>query len=268
MMEPSLGRRVALTSVLLLGALFFSALGFFLGTSTQGPALTQAQGLWIDGAGLPPEQRGMPSFASIAERMRPTVVHILATGASEGSGVVISKDGYILTNQHVISGAQAVTVALADGTKLEARVVGSDETDDLALLLVDAGRDLQAAPLGDSEGLRVGDWVMAIGSPLGFEQSVTVGVISGTGRTLPSSRFTDFIQTDASIYPGSSGGPLFDLAGEVVGINTAVIPDTNLGFAVPIDSAKDILPQLLEGRGQNGQAEVGSLPSEWRLQLV
>lgn len=263
-MEPSLARRAALISVLLFGALFFSALGFFLGNSTQEPALTRAQGLWTDGAGLLPEQRDIPSFASIAERMQPTVVHILVTGVSEGSGVIISKDGYILTNQHVVSGAQEVTVTLFDGTKLKARVVGSDERYDLALLLVDAGRDLQPAPLGDSDGLRPGDWVMAMGNPLGFENSVTVGVISGKSRALPSSRFADFIQTDAAIYPGNSGGPLVDLAGEVIGINTAVIPDTNLGFAVPIDSAKEILPQLLEGRGQTIQTKVGS-PSAERM---
>lgn len=273
-MEPSLARRAVLVSVLMLGALFFSALGFFLGTVHREPTPTQAQGLWTDGAGLLPEQRSIPSFASVAERMGPTVVYILVTGGapvdgaspdgepvippeeqqvSEGSGVIISKDGYILTNQHVVFGAQDVSVTLSDGTRLTARVVGSDGRNDLALLLVDAGRDLQAAPLGDSEGLRPGDWVMAMGNPLGFEHSVTVGVISGKGRTLPSSRFSDFIQTDAAIYPGNSGGPLFDLAGEVVGINTAVIPDTNLGFAVPIDSAKETLPQLLErGRVERG----------------
>ena len=275
-MEPSVARRALLVSVLLLGALFFSALGFFLGTSTPEPALTQAQGLWTDGDGQFPERQVTPDFASIAERMGPTVVHILVSGTapadgpspaeepaippgfqrvSEGSGVIISKDGYILTNQHVISGAQDVTVALSDGTKLKARVVGSDGRVDLALLLVDAGHDLRPAPLGDSDGLRPGDWVMAMGNPLGFEHSVTVGVISGKGRVLPSSRFTDFIQTDAAIYPGDSGGPLFDLAGDVIGINTAVIPDTSLGFAVPIDTAKEMLPQLLE----KGKAERGYL---------
>ena len=194
--------------------------------------------------------------------MGPTVVHVLVTGVSEASGVIISKDGYILTNQHVVVGAQDVTVSLFDGTKLSARVVGSDERVDLALLLVDAGRDLQPASLGDSDGLRAGDWVMAMGNPLGFEHSVTVGVISGKGRVLPSSRFADFIQTDAAIYPGNSGGPLVDLAGEVIGINTAVIPDTNLGFAVPINSAKEILRNCWRA-GETPQSKAGSLRSTW-----
>jgi len=165
---------------------------------------------------------------------------------AEGSGVVISKDGYILTNRHVIDQADSVTVTFTNGDEYTARVVGADARDDLALIKIEPKQPLTVAPLGDSEAVRPGDWVMAMGNPLGFEYSVTVGVVSGKGRSLPSNTFGDFIQTDAAIYPGNSGGPLFDLAGEVVGINTAVIPDTNLGFAVPINSAKEILPQLLE----------------------
>jgi serine protease Do len=109
--------------------------------------------------------------------------------------------------------------------------------------------------LGDSDAMELGDWVMAMGNPLGFEYSATVGIVSGKGRQLPSSNFRDFIQTDAAIYPGNSGGPLYNLAGEVIGINTAVIPDTNLGFAIPINTVKDILPQLLE----NGRVTRGYL---------
>ena len=165
---------------------------------------------------------------------------------AEGSGVVISKDGYILTNRHVIDQADSVTVTFTNGDEYTARVVGADARDDLALIKIEPKQPLTVAPLGDSEAVRPGDWVMAMGNPLGFEYSVTVGVVSGKGRSLPENNFGDFIQTDAAIYPGNSGGPLFDLAGEVVGINTAVIPDTNLGFAVPINSAKEILPQLLE----------------------
>ena len=164
---------------------------------------------------------------------------------SEGSGVVISKDGYILTNQHVVEGAQSVTVFFqADEEAFDAKVVGSDSRDDLALLKIEPKADLRVAPLGDSDKMKVGDWVLAMGNPLGFEYSATVGVVSGVSRRLPSSNFGDFLQTDAAIYPGNSGGPLFNLAGEVIAINTAVIPDTNLGFAVPINTAKEILPQL------------------------
>jgi serine protease Do len=167
--------------------------------------------------------------------------------------VIITSDGYILTNRHVIDQAEKVTVDLSNGESYDAKVIGSDVRDDLALIKIEPKAKLPVAPLGDSDAARVGDWVMALGNPLGFEYSVTVGVLSGKGRSLPSSTFSDFLQTDAAIYPGNSGGPLFDLAGEVVGINSDVIPDTNLGFAVPINAAKEILPQLLEkGRVTRG----------------
>lgn len=268
-------RRANLVAVLIAGAIFFSALGFFVATGVDRPSGSQAADLWQDGTGLADELQAVPSFAPIAEKMRPTVVHIFVTGkesssslvppdegdglpeshpelppefeqTSEGSGVIISADGYILTNRHVIDGADVIDVTLFDGRSFEAAVVGSDARDDLALLKVEPDVDLPVAPLGDSDKIRAGEWVMALGNPLGFEYSVTVGVVSGKGRSLPSSNFGDFIQTDAAIYPGNSGGPLFDLAGEVIGINTAVIPDTNLGFAVPINTAKEILPALLE----------------------
>lgn len=263
------GRRTNIIVVFIAGAIFFMALGFFLATGIDQPPGTRAEQLWTDGTngGAP---TGGPDFAPVAEKMRPTVVHILVTGRStdtstsdtfpqdhpqippdfeqqsEGSGVIISSDGYILTNRHVVDGADKVVVTLTDSERYDATVVGSDARDDLALLKVEPEGTLLVAPLGDSDTMRIGDWVMAMGNPLGFEYSVTVGVVSGKGRELPSSNFGDFIQTDAAIYPGNSGGPLFNLAGEVIGINTAVIPDTNLGFAVPINTAKEILPQLLE----------------------
>ncbi len=263
------GRRTNIVVIFIAGALFFTALGFFLASGIGGPPGTRAGQLWTEGNGTT-EPAGGPNFAPVAERMRPTVVHILVTGKeaetptsetlpqdhpqvpddfqrqSEGSGFIISRDGYILTNRHVVEGAEKVVVTHSDGHRYDARVVGSDGRDDLALLKVEPDEDLPVAPLGDSDAMRIGDWVMAMGNPLGFEYSVTVGVVSGKGRELPSSNFGDFIQTDAAIYPGNSGGPLFNLAGEVIGVNTAVIPDTNLGFAVPINTAKEILPQLLE----------------------
>jgi serine protease Do len=165
---------------------------------------------------------------------------------SEGSGVIIASDGYILTNRHVIENAETVTVDLSDGESYDAKVIGSDGRDDLALIKIEPKKPLPVAPLGDSDAIRPGDWVIALGNPYGLEWSVTVGVVSAKGRALPNSTFRDYIQTDAAIYPGNSGGPLFDLAGEVIGINRSVIPDTNLGFAVPINTAKDILPQLQE----------------------
>lgn len=282
-MGSFLRRRGSLAVIAIAGALFFGALGFFLATGIDRPTSSRAENLWTEGTGLTPEMRNIPSFAPIAERMGPTVVFILvklkpgteqSTGTdipgtttttdssdlpqghpdipsdyqqtAEGSGVVITKDGYILTNRHVIDQAESVSVTLTNGDDYTARVVGADARDDLALIKIDPKQPLTVAPLGDSAAVKPGDWVMAMGNPLGFEYSLTVGVISGKGRSLPQTNFGDFIQTDAAIYPGNSGGPLFDLAGEVIGINTAVIPDTNLGFAVPIDSAKEILPQLLE----------------------
>lgn len=166
---------------------------------------------------------------------------------SEGSGVVIRKDGYILTNHHVIEGAETIKIYFqAESKAFDAKVVGSDTRDDLALIKIQPAADLPAAVLGDSDKMKVGDWVLAMGNPLGFDYSATVGVVSGVARRLTSSNFGDFLQTDAAIYPGNSGGPLLNLAGEVIAINTAVISNTNLGFAVPINTAKDILPQLLE----------------------
>jgi S1-C subfamily serine protease len=168
---------------------------------------------------------------------------------AEGSGFIISDEGYILTNNHVIEGGGPITVEHVDGHSYTAEVVGTDSRDDIALLKVEPQEDFSVAVLGDSDKMEPGDWVMAMGNPLGFDYSATVGVVSGKGRQLPSSNFRDFIQTDAAIYPGNSGGPLVNLAGEVIGINTAVIPDTNLGFAVPINTVKEILPQLLESGG-------------------
>lgn len=288
------GRRANLVAILIAAAIFFTALGFFVATGVDRPSRSNAADLWQDGDGLTEELQAVPSFAPIAEKMRPTVVHIFVTGkesasavtppdgsdgtlpdnhpvippefeqTSEGSGVIISADGYILTNRHVIDGADKIEVTLFDGRSFEGKVIGSDGRDDLALVKVESDTDLPVAPLGDSDKARAGEWVMALGNPLGFEYSVTVGVVSGVGRALPSTNFANFIQTDAAIYPGNSGGPLFNLAGEVIGINTAVIPDTNLGFAVPINTAKEILPQLLEkGRVVRGYLGVTIQPVEF-----
>jgi serine protease Do len=164
-----------------------------------------------------------------------------------GSGVLISKEGYILTNHHVVEGATGIEVRLSDQQSYSARLVGSDPETDLALLKIAAPGDLPVAPLGDSDALRVGDWVLAIGNPYGYDHSVTVGVVSGKGRKNISRHreFDDFIQTDAAINFGNSGGPLLNAKGEVVGINTAIVsPGLGIGFAVPINLAKLVVPQL------------------------
>ena len=168
---------------------------------------------------------------------------------SLGTGFVISPDGYILTNNHVIEDVDKIEVHFADGAKLDAKVVGRDPRTDVALIHVESPKPLPALALGDSEKVRPGDWVVAIGNPFGLEHTVTAGIVSARHREINADpdarRFDDFIQTDAAINPGNSGGPLINLSGEVIGINTAINPRANtIGFAVPINIAKDVLPQL------------------------
>lgn len=166
-----------------------------------------------------------------------------------GSGIILSPDGYILTNHHVVEQASEVEVQLMDDRILPAKIVGRDARTDLALLKVEAN-GLPVLPLGDSDALEVGELVLAIGSPFGLEYSVSLGIVSRKGRALGSvGAFTDFIQTDASVNPGNSGGPLLNMRGEVIGINTAVIPNRRVAFAIPINLAKSLLPEL-EARGR------------------
>ena len=170
-----------------------------------------------------------------------------------GSGFVISSDGYVVTNNHVIEGADTVTVRLAGKEEYKAKVIGSDDKTDLALLKIEAPRPLPTLPLGNSTNLQVGDWVLAIGNPFGLQETVTAGIVSAKGRVIGAGPYDDFIQTDASINPGNSGGPLLNLQGEVVGINSAIFSQSGgnvgIGFAIPVDLAKTILTQLRE-KGQ------------------
>ena len=167
-----------------------------------------------------------------------------------GSGVIIDAEGHILTNNHVVERAEDVRVTLTDGREYEARVIGRDPKTDLAVLQVDVTEPLPVATLGSSDTLRVGDWVMAIGNPFGLSHTVTAGIVSGKGRIIGAGPYDDFIQTDASINPGNSGGPLFNMHGEVVGINTAMVPHgRGIGFAIPIDTAKPLIPQMVATGG-------------------
>jgi serine protease Do len=162
-----------------------------------------------------------------------------------GSGCIISKDGYILTNNHVVEGADQIKVKLADGKGLDGRIIGRDPKTDLALIKIDGATDLKPLKLGDSDALKVGNWVVAVGSPFGLEQTVTAGIVSAKGRVIGSGPYDNFIQTDASINPGNSGGPLINMQAEVVGINTAILATgQGIGFAIPINMAKEIAPQL------------------------
>jgi serine protease Do len=227
-----------------------------------------------------------PSFADVAERLNPAVVNIDATSRGNrvrrrygmqlpdspdlfdrpqereregprrgaGTGFLIDAAGFILTNHHVIDGADRIMVRLTDGRNLRAERVGSDPDTDIALIKVDSPRPLPFAPLGNSDTLRVGEWVVAIGNPLAYEHTVTVGVVSFIGRKLFDSSLDRYIQTDAAINFGNSGGPLINARGEVIGINSAISSRAaNIGFAVPINQASAVLPQLRDtGRVSRG----------------
>jgi serine protease Do len=224
------------------------------------------------------------SFAGLVEQLSPTVVNIQVTktapvgdfpGALDpdgpygeffkrffpdgmprqgprrmqgsGSGVIISAEGYILTNNHVVDGAQEVIVTMADQQTHKAKVVGRDPKTDLAVLKIDAKASLPVAPMGSSTDLKVGDWVVAVGNPFGLSHTVTAGIVSAKGRVIGAGPYDDFIQIDAPINPGNSGGPLFNMQGEMVGINTAIIASgQGIGFAIPVDLAKPLIPQLVK----------------------
>ena len=232
---------------------------------------------------------GVPDFADLAEQVLPAVVNIAVTGEQRaevpippelrgtpferqfrerfrgrrqetvgaGSGFVIDPAGFVVTNNHVVGNASRVVVALQDGSEATARVVGTDELTDLAVLRIETGRQLTAVPWGSSTRARVGSWVLAAGNPFGLGGSVTTGIISARGREIGAGPFDDFIQTDAAINPGNSGGPLFNAAGEVIGINTAIYSPSGasagIGFATPSDLARPVIEQLKrEGRVERG----------------
>ena len=218
-------------------------------------------------------------ITDLAETAKPSVVNLAplsgpgrgrepsqerAPNASgSGSGVIIDPDGHIITNNHVIGDATEVEVRFSDKSTLIAQVVGRDLDTDLAVLKVTADHPLPSARFGDSSGVRVGQWVLAVGNPFGLDRTVTLGVVSGIGReNINLSRYESFIQTDASINPGNSGGPLFNLRGEIIGINTAIINFAQgIGFAIPSNMAKQVIQQLLtQGRVMRGWLGVGIQP--------
>jgi serine protease Do len=200
-----------------------------------------------------PDLEGLPPmFREFFERNIPQMPRAPGGGRqreaqSLGSGFIISADGYVLTNNHVVADADEIIVRLADRSELEAKLIGTDPRSDVALLKVD-GKDLPVVKLGKSEELKVGEWVLAIGSPFGFDHSVTAGIVSAKGRSLPNESYVPFIQTDVAINPGNSGGPLFNLAGEVVGINSQIFTRSGgfmgLSFAIPMSVAMDVADQL------------------------
>ena len=205
-----------------------------------------------------------PSFADLAEKLTPSVVNISSFSQSEtensegntplseslGSGFIIDGNGYIITNNHVVDKAESISVTLSDNTKTEARVIGKDPKTDLALIKIETKRPLNAVKFGDSDKIRVGDWVLAIGNPFGLGSSVTAGIVSAKSRDIESGPYDSFIQTDASINQGNSGGPMFNLQGEVIGISSAIFSPTGasqgVGFAIPANLAGWVISQLKE----------------------
>ncbi|WP_172152537.1 DegQ family serine endoprotease [Pseudomonas tumuqii] len=209
-----------------------------------------------------PDLEGLPPiFREFFERNIPRVPPAPNGGRqreaqSLGSGFIISADGYVLTNNHVVAGADEIIVRLPDRSELEAKLIGADPRSDVALLKIE-GSNLPTVRLGKSEDLKVGEWVLAIGSPFGFDHSVTAGIVSAKGRSLPNESYVPFIQTDVAINPGNSGGPLFNLAGEVVGINSQIFTRSGgfmgLSFAIPMSVALDVAEQLkAEGKVSRG----------------
>jgi serine protease Do len=178
---------------------------------------------------------------------------------SLGSGFVVDREGYIITNNHVVENADEIKVKLSNGKEFDAKVVGRDPKTDIALIRINGSSDLQPLKMGDSDALKVGNWVVAIGSPFGLEQTVTAGIISAKGRTIGAGPYDNFIQTDASINPGNSGGPLINTNGEVIGINTAIVASgQGIGFAIPVNMAKEVMPQLKDkGKVTRGWIGVG-----------
>lgn len=190
---------------------------------------------------------------------------------AQGSGFIISADGYVISNAHVVKGAREILVTLSDRRQLKAELVGSDARSDIALLKVASDQSLPAVRLGRSEALKVGEWVLAIGSPFGFDHSVTAGIVSAKGRALPNENYVPFIQTDVAINPGNSGGPLFNLDGEVVGVNSQIFSRTGgfmgLSFAIPIDVAMNVVKQIKE-KGSVSRGWLGVLIQDVTAELA
>jgi serine protease Do len=272
---------VALVSVLV--GLGMSASMDWLGSGQRVALLREAAGTSEIKPSMTPQ--GLPDFVTLAKKLSPVVVNISTTQVSGGgqgmpspfgeddpfsefwkkffgnplprgpqrqkslgSGFIIDRDGFILTNNHVVENAERIVVKLSDGREFDAKVVGRDSKTDIAVIKINDKGNLPVASLGDSDKVEVGEWTMAIGNPFGLDNTVTAGIVSAKDRHIGAGPYDNFIQTDASINPGNSGGPLINLRGEVVGINTAIFSRTGgnigIGFAIPINLAKELVPQL------------------------
>ena len=260
------------------------------------PAGADAEPVWRQGRQTPlSAQPSPPNFTALAKALKPAVVNISTKQQElrpsednpmefferffgpgqrrrrrpgQGSGFIISEDGYIVTNYHVIEDAAEIQVTLTTRQQFAAKLIGGDAKTDLALLKIEADETLPTVPSGDSDNLEVGEWVMAIGNPFGLGHTVTTGIVSAKGRTIGAGPYDDFIQTDASINPGNSGGPLFNMRGEVIGINTAIVPQgQGIGFAIPSNMALNILQQL-SGEGKVTRGWLGVAIQELSPELM
>ncbi len=276
--------------------------------ATAGAGAAPAAAVAQDGAASPTGfAAALPDFAGLAERYGPAVVNVAVVGKAqevadfpgassndplsdffrrfgqpmprggraqptlgEGSGFIVTNDGYILTNAHVVANADEVTVKTTDRREYTAKVVGVDEQTDVAVLKIDA-KNLPTVRLGNPDKLRPGEWVVAIGSPFGFENSVTAGIVSATSRAMPGGNYTPFIQTDVAVNPGNSGGPLFNMSGEVVGINSQIYSRTGgymgVSFAIPINVATGVKDQLIK-TGRVTRSRIGVSIQDVNAQLA
>jgi len=290
-------RRLAIALLLLggLGALLVATGVIRIQLRVQPAEWVSASPFWREEAAPAPLPPGLGVWVELARAVKPAVVNVSTTQRTQrpgpedffrrffegpkppergrqslGSGFIVSADGYVGTNFHVVRGASAIVVRLADHTEHQAKLVGGDPKTDLALLKIDAG-SLPTLAFGDSDRVQVGEPVMAIGNPFGLEQTVTTGIVSAKERFIGAGPYDDFIQTDASINPGNSGGPLVDVRGALIGINSAIFSQSGgsvgIGFAIPVAIAKDVFPQLRERgevvRGYLGVA-VGPVPADLR----
>jgi serine protease Do len=257
-----------------------------------------AASFWQEGRHEPlTQQPAVPAFVELAKLLNPAVVNISTKqeiqqpeeGGSDpfqdffdrffgprdrrrrpgqGSGFIINAEGYIVTNYHVVEGASDIQVTLATKDQFDAKLIGGDAKTDLALLRIETDKPLPTVPVGDSDALEVGEWVMAIGNPFGLGHTVTTGIVSAKSRIINAGPYDDFIQTDASINPGNSGGPLFNMRGEVIGINTAIVPQgQGIGFAIPSNMAKAILLEL-RGAGKVTRGWLGVAIQELSPELM
>lgn len=278
--------RVRLATIAAVAFAFFVG-GFLASAGLSGIPRVKAETPAVQPAGSPGQPAMESPFTALAAKLTPSVVNITVSKVEKmgfengdapwpfgeffnhpnvpnnqivrgkGSGVVISSDGYILTNNHVVEGAKEVQVTLNDKVEYPAQVIGRDPMTDLAIVKIKTAENLSFAAIGDSEQMKVGDWVLAVGNPFGLGTTVTSGIVSAKGRVIGAGPYDNFIQTDAAINPGNSGGPLFNMKGEIIGINTAIIASgQGVGFAIPINTAKPLIPQL-ESKGEVTRGYLG-----------